>query len=220
LAPQDDRAVLLRRALAYQFALLVYNVLEGVIAVAAGIWAGSVALTGFGVDSFIETASTLVVSWRLHAELKGRDTARVEALERRTARIAGSLLLALAVYLLVDSARRILGYGERPGESLVGLVLTALSLVLMPVLGLARLRLAERLGSRALRADAWETITCAWLSLATLLGLVLNAACGWWWADPLAGLALIPLIVREGLEGWRGGCGCAHENTCRHGGAR
>jgi divalent metal cation (Fe/Co/Zn/Cd) transporter len=224
LGALDERRILLRRALTLQWLLLGYNVVEGIVAVIAGVFAGSVALTGFGVDSFVETASTLIVGWRLHVELQGHAAERVEALERRTARLAGALLLALAVYLLTDSARRILGYGEHPSESTIGLLLTALSLILMPVLGLARLRLAERLHSRALRADAWETLTCAWLSLTTLIGLSLNAVWGWWWADPVAGLVLIPFIVREGLEGWRGGCCCADggeaENTCRHDAAR
>jgi divalent metal cation (Fe/Co/Zn/Cd) transporter len=121
-------------------------------------------------------------------------------------RAAGALLLLLAAYILIDAGRRLLGFGAEAEQSLVGIVLTAISLVVMPVLGWAKLRTARQLGSRALRADAYETIACAWLSLTTLTGLVLNAAFGWWWADPLAALVLVPLIVREGLEGWKGEC--------------
>jgi len=183
---------------------VLWNVLEGVIAVSSGIAAGSIALIGFGIDSFIETASALVVGWRFSYERSGRPLAQTERAERRAARIAGALLLALACYILLDSGRRLMGIGDEPEPSVVGIVLTAVSLVVMPLLGRAKLRAAEQLDSRALRADAYETITCAWLSATTLTGLALNAATGWWWADPLAALVLIPLIVREGLEGLRG----------------
>jgi divalent metal cation (Fe/Co/Zn/Cd) transporter len=119
------------------------------------------------------------------------------------ARGAGALLLALAAYLVADAARR-LATGDRPSASFIGIGLTALSLVVMPLLARAKLRAAAALGSRALRADAHETLVCAWLSFTTLAGLALNAALGWWWADPLAALAMLPLIVREGLEALRG----------------
>ncbi len=185
---------------------VAWNVLEGVIALIAGVSAGSVALVGFGFDSFIETASGAVVGWRLHLELAGRSPAGIEQLERRTSRIAGALLFLLAAYLTVDPLRRLLGFGERPEESLLGIVLTAVSLAVMPVLGWGKLRAASVLKSGSLRADAYETIACAWLSFTTLLGLSLNAALGWWWADPAAALVLLPLIIREGLEAWH--CRC------------
>lgn len=178
-----------------------YNGLEGVIAIAAGLAAGSVALTGFGVDSVIEVTSGLVVWWRLRAELGSPPLGRT--VETRAARATGALLLALALYIGIESGRRLVT-AVRPGQSLVGIVLTGLSLVVMPLLARAKLRVAAGLDSWALRADAHETIVCAWLSLSTLLGLVLNAALGWWWADPFAALAMLPLIVREGLEAWRG----------------
>jgi divalent metal cation (Fe/Co/Zn/Cd) transporter len=200
-----ERAQLLRRGELLEVATVVWNVVEGVVAVAAGALASSVALVGFGVDSFVETASGAVVGLRLHAELRGRaDEERAEVLERRAGRIAGGLLLGLAVYIVVDAGRRLLGYGAEARESELGIVLTAISLVVMPLLGWAKLRTAAALGSGALRADAYETITCSWLSLTTLMGLILNAVLGWWWADPLAALVIVPLAVREGLEGWRG----------------
>ena len=202
-ATSDQQRRRLRAGLRLEFVTVGWNVLEGFIAAAAGVLAGSVALIGFGVDSFIETASGAVVGWRLYTELRGRSARQTERAERRASRIAGALLLFLAAYILVDAGRRLLGFGGRAEQSLIGIVLTAVSLVVMPVLGWAKLRAARSLGSSALRADAYETIACAWLSLSTLTGLTLNAILGWWWADPLAALFLIPLIVREGLEGFQ-----------------
>jgi cation diffusion facilitator family transporter len=178
-----------------------YNTLEGVVALIAGVAAGSVALTGFGADSIIEVVSGAVLWWRLRAELGSAAVgARVEA---RAARWAGALLLGLGVYIVIESGRRLLTQ-DRPQESLLGIALMVVSLIVMPLLARAKLRVAHALDSQALRADAHETIVCAWLSLTTLLGLALNAAFGWWWADPLAALAMLPLIVREGLEAWQG----------------
>jgi len=209
--PAMTHARLLRWGVILAAATILWNIAEGLIAVLAGARANSVALLGFGIDSFVETASGAVVGWRLLAELYARSSARVEQVEHRAAHLAGGLLLALAVYILVDSSRRLVGWGAQPAESVLGIVLTAVSLLVMPLLAWAKLRLARRLDSRALRADAFETITCAWLSLTTLTGLALNAGLRWWWADPLAALIMLPLIVREGLEAWRGECHCAHE---------
>src|SRR6266704_3224953 len=195
------RSTLLRRGVALEGVTVGYNALEGVIAIAAGLAAGSVALTGFGIDSVIEVTSGVVLWWRLRAELGSRELG--PAVEARAARWAGVLLLALAVYIMAESGRRLLT-GDRPRESVVGIVLMVLSLIVMPLLARAKLRVAASLGSRALRADAHETIVCAWLSATTLLGLGLNAVLGWWWADPVAALAMLPLIVREGIEAWRG----------------
>jgi cation diffusion facilitator family transporter len=205
----NEREKLLRRGLWLEIVTVLWNVLEGVVAVAAGTVSGSVALIGFGVDSFVETASALVVGWRLRAELQGRSDEASERFERGAARIAGALLLLLAAYIAIDAGRRLLGFGSEARPSFVGIIVTSVSLVVMPFLGWAKLRTATALNSRALRVDAYETIACAWLSLTTLVGLVLNALLGWWWADPLAALCLVPLIVREGLEGLKGeDCGC------------
>jgi divalent metal cation (Fe/Co/Zn/Cd) transporter len=199
--PSPSRAVWLGRGITLEAVTVGYNVAEGAIAVAAGVAAGSVALTGFGIDSVIEVSSGILLWWRLRAELGAPPlAARVEA---RAARGAGALLLALGAYLLMDAVRR-LATNDRPDVSLLGIALTALSLVVMPLLARAKLRAAAALGSRALRADAHETIVCAWLSFTTLAGLALNAVLGWWWADPLAALAMLPLIVREGIEALRG----------------
>jgi divalent metal cation (Fe/Co/Zn/Cd) transporter len=191
---------LLRRGVLLEIATVTYNTLEGLVAIVAGLSAGSVALTGFGVDSVIEVASGVVLWWRLRAELGSAPVG--PTVEARAARGAGALLLALAGYLVVESARRLI-VRDRPETSDVGMALTALSLIVMPVLAQAKFRTAQALESAALRADAHETIVCAWLSLTTLVGLGLNALLGWWWADPLAALAMLPLIVREGLEAWQ-----------------
>lgn len=195
-----DRARLLHRGVLLEAGTVGYNALEGLVAIAAGLTAGSVALTGFGADSVIEVTSGAILWWRLRAEL-GSPPLRA-TVERRAARAAGALLLALAAYLLAESGRR-LWTREQPAVSVIGIAVTALSLVAMPLLARAKLRVAAALDSRALRADAHETIVCAWLSLTTLAGLVLTAAFGWWWADPAAALAMLPLIVREGLEALR-----------------
>src|SRR5213594_2193129 len=200
-SPLDSRTGLLRRGVVLEGVTVGYNALEGLVAIAAGLAAGSVALTGFGIDSVIEVVSGVVLWWWLRAEL---GEARVRpAVEAQAARWAGVLLHALSVYIVAESGRRLLT-GDRPGESVVGIVLMVLSLIVMPLLARAKLRLAVSLGSRALRADAHETIVCAWLSATTLLGLGLNAVLGWWWADPVAALGMLPLIVREGIEALRG----------------
>src|SRR3989442_1271060 len=195
------RQAALRQGITLEGVTVGYNILEGLVAIVAGIAAGSVALTGFGIDSVIEVTSGALLWWRLRAELGLAPLG--PTVERRAARGAGFLLLALGVYIVTDSAR-VLVTGSRPASSLIGIVLMALSLTVMPLLARGKLRVAASLGSRALRADAHETIVCAWLSATTLLGLGLNAVLGWWWADPVAALAMLPLIVREGLEAWRG----------------
>jgi len=195
------REAALRRGITLEGVTVGYNILEGLVAIAAGITAGSVALTGFGIDSVIEVTSGALLWWRLRAELGLAPLG--PTVERRAARGAGFLLLALGVYIVTDSVR-VLVTGSHPESSLIGIVLTAISLIVMPLLARGKLRVAASLGSRALRADAHETIVCAWLSATTLLGLGLNAVLGWWWADPVAALAMLPLIVREGIEAWTG----------------
>jgi len=201
-----NRLKLVRRGFYLAVFTVAWNLIEGIIAIVSGIFAGSVALVGFGVDSFVESASGIVVGWRFSYEMNGRSEEQTEKAELCAARIAGTLLLMLAAYLLIDSSRRLLGFGREPDHSLPGIALTIISLAVMPILARAKLKTAAGLESKALRADAYETITCAWLSTTTLAGLVLNAAFSWWWADPVAALVLIPFIVREGLEGLRDRC--------------
>ena len=196
-----SREALLRRRIVLEGLTVGYNALEGIVAIVAGLAAGSVALTGFGIDSVIEVTSGALLWWRLRAELGSAPLGLT--VERRAARGAGLLLLGLALYIVVESVRD-LWTGQHPETSAIGIVLTSLSLIVMPLLARAKLRTAGELDSRALRADAHETIVCAWLSATTLLGLGLNAVLGWWWADPVAALAMLPLIVREGIEAWKG----------------
>lgn len=206
------RKKLLRVAIAFSGVVVAWNVVEGVVAVAAGLIASSVALISFGIDSGVEVISAVVILWRFSRELRGLDPEQVERTERRAARIAGILLFALAGYILIDAGRRLVGGGATAETSVVGIVLTGMSLLAMPLLGWAKLRTAKQLGSGALRADAYETITCAWLSLTALSGLLLNAALGWAWADPVAALLILPLVIREGIEGIRGEhCHGCHE---------
>jgi len=199
-----DRLKLVRTAFYLSVFTVAWNVIEGLVAIVFSYLSGSVALFGFGVDSFVESTSGVIVGWRFFYEMKGRQQEKIERVEGLAARLAGTLLLVLALYLLVDSVRRILGYGREPDPSLVGIALTVISLAIMPVLARAKLKTAGKLESKALRADAYETVACAWLSAATLAGLLLNATLGWWWADPVAALVLVPLIAREGIEGLRG----------------
>ena len=205
-----SRHDLIRRGLAVEAGLIGWNVVEGVIAVSAGLVASSVALIGFGVDSFVELTSGAVVTWRLWIEYRGGPGERVEAAERKAARVAGAILLLLAAYIVVDAGRRLFGSGPEAEESLVGIVLTGVSLVVMPSLAWVQLDIARRLGSAALRADTVQAFACIWLSVSTFIGLSANAAFGWSWADPLSALVIVPLVAREGIEGLRGRACCAH----------
>ena len=205
-----SRTALVRRGLALNYLTIGYNVLEAIVAIGAGIVAGSVALVGFGLDSVIEVTASGAAQWRLRADL---DAARRERVERATLRIIGWSFLALAAYVAYDSVSAIL-QREPPERSFVGLVILALSAVVMPVLARAKRRVARAMTSRALEADAMQTSLCAYLSVIALAGVVLNAALGWWWADPVAALAMVPIIAREGMEGVRGESHCADDDCC------
>lgn len=199
-----DRAQLVARSRWLNLATLGYNSLEGIIAILAGLAAGSVALVGFGIDSVIELSASAVALWRLSADA---DAVRRAEVERMSHRIIGALFLALAAYVAY-AAGSALWLREAPRESLVGIALAAASVVIMPLLARAKRQVGIQLGSRALTAEARQTSLCAYLSAILLGGLVLNAWLGWWWADPLAALAMVPIIAREGVEGLRG------QDTC------
>ena len=190
-----------------------YNVVEAGVALASGVAAGSIALVGFGLDSLIECAAAAALLWRLRVEARGATSEAVEASERRVRRFVGGTFIALAIYVVAEAGITLAG-GAHPEESVVGVVLALASLVVMPLVAWGKLRAATALGSASLRAEAKETLTCAWLSLALLLGLGANALAGWWWADPVAALLMVPWLVKEGIEGLRaqdccdGGCGC------------
>lgn len=202
-ASSVPRARLLSRALRLEWLTVGWNLVEGVVALVAAMAAGSVVLLAFGIDSFVESASGGVLLWRLLAERRAADPEAVERLERRALRLVGASLFGLAAYVAVDASLA-LWARERPEGSLVGIVLTSVSLAVMWWLARAKRRTGKALGSRALEADAFQTTACWWLSLIALTGLCLNAAFGWWWADPVAALGATWFIGREGLEAWRG----------------
>ena len=198
------RALLLRRGMRLEFFTVGWNILEGLIAVGAGVIAGSIALIGFGVDSFVESVSGAILIWRLAAETRGTlDEEAVQRVENRAERLVGIAFLVLAAYVAFEAVRT-LAAQEHPDASPVGIVLTALSIAVMLWLARAKRQTGEALGSRALVADSMQTYACWYLSVVTLAGLGLNALLGWWWADPVAALAIAVLLVREGVEAVRG----------------
>lgn len=175
--------------------------IEAVVAISAGIAAGSIALVGFGFDSTVEVMSSLVVVWQFRGEVRsGYDEDR----ERLALRLIAVSFFVLAVYIVFESSRDLFFTENVADESVVGIVLAALSLLAMPALSIAKRRTADALGSPTLRADSRETLLCAWLSAALLAGLVLNAAFGWAWADPVAALGIAAFAAKEGVEAWRG----------------
>jgi divalent metal cation (Fe/Co/Zn/Cd) transporter len=180
-------------------ATVAYNLVEAGVALYAGVQAGSIALVGFGLDSVIELTAAAVVLWRLRLEARGAEVERVQVVEAAVSRFVGVTLIALAAYVVIQSVW-ILWIREAPQESWLGVALAVLSLLIMPLLGIGKLRAADEIGSRALRQEAKETFACAFLSFALLLGLGANAIAGWWWADPAAALLMVPWLVREGLE--------------------
>jgi divalent metal cation (Fe/Co/Zn/Cd) transporter len=189
-----------RQGIALEYLTIGWNVLECVVAVAAGYIAGSVALVGFGVDSAIEGVSGSVLLWRLNAERRGR---HVETIERTALKLVGVSFLLLAAYVAYESAATLI-QRERPNRSFLGIVLSIVSLIVMPLLARAKRKAAVNLNSAALHADSRQTSLCAYLSAILLGGLVLNAMFGWWWADPVAALVMVPIIANEGREAIKG----------------
>jgi divalent metal cation (Fe/Co/Zn/Cd) transporter len=194
----------LQRGITLEYLTLGWNLIEGVVALASGAVAGSVALVGFGVDSFIEMGSGGILLWRLHAERRG---ARAADVERRALRLVGVSFLLLAIYVAVDSIKSLLRH-EAPEHSVLGICIAVLSLVVMPWLAHRKRVAAGTLNSGALHADSRQSSLCAYLSAILLGGLVLNAALGWWWADPAAALLMVPLIAYEGIDAMKGKTCC------------
>ncbi|WP_067439924.1 cation diffusion facilitator family transporter [Nocardioides jensenii] len=200
VADPARRQQLGRRAQLLAAASVSYNVVEAVIAITAGLVAGSIALVGFGLDSIVEVSSGLIILWQFRHPMP-------ESRERRALKLMAVSFFALAGYVSFESVRALVG-GHEPAPSPVGIVLAAASLLIMPFLSWAQRRTGRSLGSNAVVADSTQTLLCTYLSAVLLSGLVLNAALGWSWADPIAGLVIAAVAVREGLEAWRGG-GCA-----------
>ncbi len=210
LAVKDPKARLVRLALRLVVVTMAYNIIEAGVALWSGLRAGSVALLGFGLDSVIETAAAAVLLWRLRVEAAGAPHAQVERAEKRVRRFVGATFLALAAYVVAESAWTLWRHAES-ADSPVGIALAAASLVIMPLVAVAKLRVAGRIGSSALRAEAKETLACSYLSFTLLLGLVLRVAAGLWQADPIAALLMTPWLIKEGLEGIRGEDCCGAE---------
>jgi divalent metal cation (Fe/Co/Zn/Cd) transporter len=194
------RAVLVRRVRQLTAAAITYNVVEAVVAVTAGIGASSVALVGFGLDSTIEVASALAVAWQFRRP-------DIEARERTALRVIALSFFALAAFVTIEAGRTLLG-GTEAEPSTPGLVLAALSLAVMPGLSWAQRSAGQELGSASAVADSKQTLLCTYLSAVLLIGLALNATVGWTWADPLAGLVIAGLALREGREAWQGESCC------------
>jgi divalent metal cation (Fe/Co/Zn/Cd) transporter len=191
------RSALIRRGLLLNYATIGYNTVEAVVSLIAGLLAGSVALLGFGIDSVIEVTASGVAQWRLRSD---RDPVRRQRVERTSLRLIGACFLGLAAYVTVDAGKS-LWLQERPSRTIVGVVILALSVLVMPLLARAKREVADQMQSGALRAEARQTSLCAYLSFIALSGVALNAAFGWWWADPVAALAMVPIIVIEGIAG-------------------
>jgi len=198
-ADRPGRAVALRRSRLLNAVTIGWNGVEGAVAVAAGVAAGSASLVGFGADSAIEVSAAVVLAWRLHQD---RPERCMQETDRRATRLIAVSFALLAAYVAVDAGRD-LAAGARPDESVIGVALAALSLVVMPALASAKRRLAPALGSAAVVADANQTNLCAVLSAVLLVGLAANAAFGWWWADPVAGLGIAALAAVEAGRTWR-----------------
>jgi len=203
-----ERVLALRRGRMLEYLTIVWNLLEGLISVAAGLLAGSVALVGFGVDSFIESASGGAVLWRLHVD----HPEKRERSERMALKLVGVGFVLLAAYVTFDAVKAIINR-EPPEATYLGIGIAALSLVVMPLLARSKRRVAKDLHSHAMEADARQTDICTYLSAILLGGLLLNALFGWWWADPVAALVMIPIIVREGIHALQGKS-CSGEGDC------
>ncbi len=194
-----ERVVLARRGRMLAWFTVGWNSLEGVAAIVAGFLAGSIALVGFGADSYVEVFAGAVVLWRLAKERLGETISA--AAELRAVKLIAATFFLLAAGIGAEAVRRLVT-ASQPDESLLGIVIAATSLIVMPLLARAKRRVGEAMGSRALIADATETMLCVWLSVILLIGLGFNALLGWWWADPVAALGIVYLAIREGVEHW------------------
>ena len=187
-----------------EYFTILWNLIEGLVGIGAGMMAGSISLVGFGIDSFIEVTSGGALLWRMAAET---DAAQREKREAISLRIVGVCFLALAAYVAYEALADLMAR-HAPERSIPGIVLAVASMITMPLLAHAKRRVGRQLGSRAMAADAMQTQFCTYLSATLLVGLVLNAVFGLWWADPAAALVMVPLIAREGIEAVQGKACC------------
>lgn len=203
------RTAVVQRGRTLEYFTIAWNTVEGLVAIAAGVFAGSISLVGFGIDSFIEVTSGSVLLWRMSVDANEH---RRAANEKRALRFVGVCFLLLAAYVAYESATD-LWLRRAPEHSIPGIILACVSLVVMPLLSRAKRKVGRSLGSAAMHADAKQTEFCTYLSAILLLGLLLNTFFNLWWADPVAAVIMVPIIVREGIEGVQGkacdDCGCA-----------
>lgn len=199
--PPPARRKQVRLGIGIEIITIVWMVVEAAVALTTGVLTHSVSLEGFGLDSIIELLAGGILLWRLLVESRGGSAERIERAERRAAWVTALGLFALAGYIVADSAWSFFTQ-THPVSSWWGVGLAIAAAIVMPLLWQGKLRVAGRIGSAALKADAACSVTCAYMSVALLLGLLLNRIFGWWWADPLAGLALVYFIVQEGREAW------------------
>lgn len=198
-ATQAERHVLHRRGLRLEYFTISWNVIEAVVAITAGVIVGSVALVGFGVDSGIEVISAAGLTWRLLKAGPDADADEESEAERKALYVVAFTFFALAAYITYEGVTALIAH-EEPDSSTVGIVLSLVSLAVMPSLAYLKQRTGRRLGSRALQADAIETWVCSYLSLALLVGVGLYAAFDWWWADATGALLMLPVILWQGWE--------------------
>ena len=191
------RQAFARRGRQLEYFTIAWNILEGLVAVIFGVKAGSVSLIGFGIDSFIEVTSGSTLLWRMAVDA---DEEKRERNEKLSLRIVGVCFFVLAVYIACESASDLLS-GEQPEHSIPGIALACVSLIVMPLLSRAKKKVGNSLSSAAMHADAKQTDFCVYLSVILLAGLLLNALLGWWWADPIAALIMVPIIAKEGIDG-------------------
>jgi divalent metal cation (Fe/Co/Zn/Cd) transporter len=200
-----ERESIARRGKRLEYFTIAWNMLEGIASVIAGAIAGSISLVGFGLDSFIEVASGTALLWRMSVDA---DESRREQNERLSLRIVGACFLCLAAYIGLESIRELLAK-RAPEQSVAGILIAIVSLIVMPLLSKAKRKVGQQLGSAAMHADARQTEFCTYLSAILLGGLLLNMSLGWWWADPVAALVMVPIVAKEGMDAIRG------EDHCR-----
>ncbi len=194
-----------KRWVCYAFRLvagtMLYNIIEAIVGLWSGFRAGSIALVGFSFDSLIEIAAGGAVLWRLRTQALGATEERIERAEVRVRRFVGATFIALSAYVLAESVMK-LWTRQEAAETVVGIVLALASLIVMPLVAAGKLRIGRVLQSKALLAEAKETLACSYLSLTLLVGLLATAFVGWWWADAVAALLMVPWLIREGAEGF------------------
>jgi divalent metal cation (Fe/Co/Zn/Cd) transporter len=193
------RQAIAHRGRRLEYFTIAWNTLEGIVAVAAGVIAGSISLVGFGMDSFIEVTSGATLLWRMSVD---EDVEKRERNEKLSLRIVGACFLALAVYVTYDAVSD-LTRKAAPEHSMPGIALACVSLIVMPLLSRAKKKVGNALSSAAMKADARQTDFCVYLSTILLAGLLLNTGLGWWWADPIAALTMVPIIAKEGFDGMK-----------------